>query len=191
MSKLNKSKISINNLGGWHPDVNEWNKYAIQWPIGSIFANEGKRLYDLVVKEKPEIVVEVGGYHGCSGAWIALALQKNKKGKLISIDNGQLNGRWSLVPDSLKDVVEFIDGDCFTCDVPKNIDILFEDGAHTWGFTRDVLKRFPAKIVVCHDYMHWDCQNTVKNDFDRLLGKPDEIFFEKPSDCGLGIKWVK
>ncbi len=190
MSKLSKSNISIANLGGWHFDENVWKTYAIQWPCGSIFADEGKRLYDLVIKEKPEIVVEVGGYHGCSGSWIALALLKNKKGKLISIDNGHLNGRWSLVPDSLKEVVEFINDDCFQCEVPKDIDILFEDGAHTWGFTRDVLKRYPAKVVVCHDYMHWDCINTVKNEFDRHFGEPDEVFFIK-GQCGLAIKYIK
>jgi len=186
-----KSKISIKNLGGWHPDQKERKSYAIDWPIGSIFANEGRRLYDLVVKEKPKLVVEVGGYHGCSGAWIALALLKNKKGKLISIDNGQLNGKWSKIPDELKEVVEFVSDDCFSCDVPENIDILFEDGEHTYGFTRKVIQRFSAKVVVCHDYMHWDCKNTVKHDFNKVFGEPDEVFFEKPSDCGLAIKWVK
>jgi hypothetical protein len=182
-------KITVNNLGGWHPEEEVRKSYAIDWPIGSIFANEGKRLYDLVIKEKPDLVVEVGGYHGCSGAWIALALLKNKKGKLISIDNGQLKGKWSKIPSELKKVVTFVNDDCFTCKVPKNIDILFEDGEHTYGFTRKVIERFPAKTVVVHDYMHWDCQNTVKHDFDKALGKPDEIFFEKPSDCGLAIKY--
>lgn len=183
-------KLSVKNIGGWHPDESERKKYAIHWPIGSIFANEGKRLYDLVIKEKPNLVVEVGGYHGCSGTWIAMALKKNRKGKLISIDNGTLNGRWSLVPDSLKEVVEFVNDDCFSCEIPENIDLLFEDGMHTYGFTRKVIERFPAKIVVCHDYMHWDCGATVKHDFDKVLGEPDEIFFEKPSDCGLAIKYV-
>ena len=62
---------------------------------------------------------------------------------------------------------------------------------HTYGFTRKVIERFPAKIVVCHDYMHWDCKNTVKHDFNKVLGDPDEVFFEKPSDCGLAIKYIK
>lgn len=191
MSKSKKSKININNLGGWHPSEDERKQYAIDWPCGSIFANEGKRLYDLVIKEKPSLIVEVGGYHGCSGLWMALALKKNKKGKLISIDNGQHAGMWSHIPDEFMDVVELRSDDALTCDVPENIDLLFEDGAHTFGFTRKVIERFPAKVVVCHDYKHWDCVNTVKHDFDRVLGEPDEIFFEKPSDCGLAIKYVK
>ena len=88
------------------------------------------------------------------------------------------------------DIVELRNEDALTCDVPENIDLLFEDGAHTFGFTRKIIERFPAKVVVCHDYMHWDCVNTVKHDFDRVFDRPDEIFFEKPSDCGLAIKYI-
>jgi hypothetical protein len=190
MSKSIESKININNLGGWHPDKSERKKYAIEWPIGSIFANEGRRLYDLVIKLKPNLIVEVGGYHGCSGLWMALALKENGKGKLISIDNGQLNGKWAEIPEEFMGVVELRSDDALTCEVPKNIDILFEDGAHTYGFTHKIIDRFKAKVVVCHDYMHWDCVKTVKHDFNKILGIPDEVFFEKPSDCGLAIKYI-
>ena len=69
-------------------------------------------------------------------------------------------------------------------------DLLFEDGEHTHGFTETILKNIKAKIVVCHDYEHWDCANTVKAEFDRNFGKPDELFFQSPSDCGLAIKYL-
>ena len=190
MSKLKKSKINTHNIGGWHPDPIVRRTYGIQWPIGSIFANEGQRLYDLVRKLKPELIVEIGGFVGCSTTWMATALKDNKKGKIISIDNNAHSGRWKLVPSELKPFMKFINDDCFVCEVPENIGLLFEDGMHTYGFTRKVIERFPAKVVVCHDYMHWDCQKTVKIEFDKVLGKPDEIFFEKPSDCGLAIKYI-
>ena len=182
---MKKSTITVKNLGGFHPDPDE-----AKWPIGSIFENEGKRLYDLVRKEKPLIIVEIGGFVGCSTSWMAKAVRDNKKGKIISIDNNAHAGKWSLIPKELKEFVEFVSDDCFNCPVPEDIDLLFEDGMHTYGFTRKVIERFPAKVVVCHDYMHWDCQNTVRHDFDKVFGKPDEIFFEKPSDCGLAIKYV-
>jgi len=187
---MKKSKINTSNLGGWNPIKLEHRKYAIQWPIGSIFANEGRRLYDLVIEKKPNLIIEVGGYYGCSTTWMALALKENKKGKIISIDNGQLRGKWSMIPEGFEEQIKLVNADCFTYRVPKKIDMLFEDGMHTYGFTRKVLERFPASTVVVHDYMHWDCQNTVKHDFDKVLGKPDEVFFEKPSDCGLAIKYV-
>ena len=177
------------NLGGWHPDPYTRKTYAIQWPIGSIFANEGQRLYDLVIKHKPKLVVEVGSHAGCSSAWIASALKELGEGKLISIDINE--NSHSLLPKELKQFVQVVHQNAFDYKVPKNIDILFEDGQHTYGFTKKVLERYPAKIVVCHDYNHWDCRATVKNDFDRFFGAPDENFFEKPSDCGLAIKYVK
>ena len=183
---VKKPTITIKNLGGYHPNPDE-----AKWPIGSIFENEGQRLYDLVRKEKPLLIVEIGGFVGCSTSWMAKAVRDNKKGRIISIDNNAHAGEWSLIPKELKEFVEFVSDDCFQCKVPENIDLLFEDGMHTYGFTRKVIERFPAKVVVCHDYMHWDCQNTVKHDFDKVFGQPDEIFFEKPSDCGLAIKWAK
>jgi len=188
MSNKKQSKL---NIGGWHPSNEVRSTYDINWPIGSIFANEGQRLYDLVIQEKPSLIVEIGGFYGCSTTWMASALKKNKKGKIISIDNSQLRGEWSLIPKGLEDYIELVEADAFTYPVPENIDILFEDGAHTYGFTRKILERFKASIVASHDYMHWDCQTTVKSEFDRVLGEPDEIYFEKPSDCGLAIKYVK
>ncbi|MCH7827570.1 MAG: class I SAM-dependent methyltransferase [Bacteroidetes bacterium] len=183
---IEKPIITVKDLGGYHPNSDE-----SKWPVGSIFENEGKRLYDLVRKEKPLLIVEIGGFVGCSTSWMAKAIRDNKKGKIISIDNNAHAGKWSLIPKELKQFVAFAVNDCFSCKVPEDIDILFEDGMHTYGFTQKVLERFPAKIVVCHDYMHWDCQNTVKPEFDKIFGAPDEVFFEKPSDCGLAIKWVK
>jgi hypothetical protein len=188
MSKLKKSKINISNLGGWHFDPNIYKKYAIQWPCGSIFASEGKRLYDLVKEKNPELIIEVGGYYGCSTTWMALALKENKKGKIISIDNGHLRGKWSMIPEGFEDQIELVNDDFMNYRVPKKIDMLFEDGMHTYGFTRKVIERFPAKTVVVHDYMHWDCQKTVKIEFDKAFGKPDEIFFNK-GECGLAIKY--
>ncbi len=76
-------------------------------------------------------------------------------------------------------------------DVPMTCDMLFEDGAHTHGFTKQVLKEIKAPVVVVHDFEHWDCVETVKQEAIGVLGKPDEVFFEKPSDCGLAIWFVK
>lgn len=180
-------KLSVNNIGGYHP-----NPELQSWPMGSIFENEGKKLYELVLKFKPKLIVEIGGYYGCSTTWLAFALKKNKTGKLISIDNQENLGNWSKFPEELKPFVEFVNADAFTYEPPKNIDMVFEDGAHSPGFTRAMINRYkPLKLWVSHDYMHnSDVGRNVKADIDHMFGGPDEVFFEEPSDCGLAIKYI-
>ena len=177
-------KNSMIDIGGYHEDVKKR-----KWPPGSIWPTEGQRLYHLVKKEKPNLVVEVGAYHGCSTTWICKALIENKKGKLISIDNSTFGVAWDLVPEWCNKVLEKWDTDCFICDVPKNIDILFEDGEHSPGFTKKVLQRFPADVVAVHDYRHFNVGKYIQKDFNEVLGEPDEITNDE-SDCGLAIKWV-
>ena len=67
--------------------------------------------------------------------------------------------------------------------------MLYEDGAHTSGFTYSVLKYTKAKIIAVHDYLHWDCINTVQKEAISVLGKPAEVFDSEESDCGLAI-WI-
>jgi predicted O-methyltransferase YrrM len=179
----------MKNLGGYHPDKDDG------WPIGSIWAHEGQKLYDIVKKQKPLLVVEIGAYWGCSTTWIAKALLENilenKKGKLISIDNGSMGvDPWSLVPDTLKKVIEFRKADCFKTKVPEKIDILFEDGSHEPGFTEKALKRFKAKTVIVHDYGHFIVGPVIQEDFKKVLGEPDEVVnVDHQHNCGLAIKY--
>ena len=93
-----------------------------------------------------------------------------------------------MIPKGFEDQIELVNDDFRNYRVPKKIDMLFEDGMHSYGFTKAVLERFLANTVVVHDYMHWDCQKTVKIEFDKVFGTPDEIFFNK-GECGLAIKY--
>lgn len=185
MSK--SKKITVTNLGGYHMDPE-----IGKWPSGSIFEIEGKRLYDLVRGLKPLVIVEIGGFNGCSTSWMAKALRDNKKGKIISIDSQVHGGHWALMPEELKEYAEFVNADAFTCDVPENIDMVFEDGMHSPWFTKKVAQRFkPSMVFVSHDYCHnSEVGRNVKRDFDEMFGEPDEVFFENPSDCGLAIKYT-
>ena len=175
------------NLGGYHPDPNIRSTYKIDWPCGSIFENEGIKLYELVRTHKPELIVEIGGHFGCSTSYLAYGVKDNKKGKVISIDINASSHK--LLPKELSEYVEIIHKDATNFEPPKDIDMLFEDGAHTYGFTENILKRYKSKIVICHDYFHRGCKNTVKAEWDAVIGKPDETYFEAPSDCGLAIKY--
>ena len=177
----------MKKIGGYHADKDNG------WPIGSIWEHEGQKIYDIVKKQKPEIVVEIGAHYGCSTTWIATALLENKKGKLISIDDGSMGSElWSLVPENLKKVIEFKKQDCFKIKVPENIDILFEDGSHLPGFTEKVLKRFKAKTVIVHDYGHFIIGPIIQQDFKKVLGDPDEVVkIDHQHNCGLAIKYVR
>jgi len=160
--------------------------------MGSIFAVEGQRLYDLVRELKPKIIVEIGGFRGCSTSWLAQGVKDNGFGKVISIDNNEHHGYWSFLPNEYRKYVKCVIADARTCKVPADIDMVFEDGSHQEGFTALMAERFkPKKVWVSHDYNHnSEVGKNVRTDFDQAFGEPDEIFFEPPTDCGLAIKYM-
>lgn len=119
----------------------------------AIFRDEGRILYALVRALRPSLCVEIGTADGGSASHILLALQANKKGKLISIDLEAGSG--SRIPDELRDRWQFIQGDALTIDLPEKADFVFEDGAHSYEFTRDMLTRLRTlnpKALLSHDY---------------------------------------
>lgn len=72
----------------------------LQRGAGLAFARElpqGSLLYLLVRAAKPDRVVETGVRPGYSTAWILAALEKNRKGELVSLGPGSTAGRSSGV----------------------------------------------------------------------------------------------
>lgn len=64
----------------------QYQKLSSSENFGSIDLQEGFRLYALTRSIKPEKIVETGVCNGASTLCILLALEKNNKGKLYSID---------------------------------------------------------------------------------------------------------
>lgn len=161
------------------------------WKSGSLFSNEGMYLYNLVRILKPKIIVEVGAWEGCSTSYLACGVRDNGFGKVISIDITK--GAGSKLPDELKAFVEFRCKDALKYIPEEEIDFVFEDGSHLFGFTESIAKRYKAKqVFISHDYFHKSLfGENVSHEFDKVFGLPDEIFFEAPSDCGLAIKYFK
>ena len=185
-------------MGGYHFD----DKLA-KWPCGSVWESEGQRLYDLVRKNRPKVIVEVGTNYGCSTSWLAMAVRDNEFGRVYSLDNHQQLGvdTGSLIPDELRPFVALICCDALkstafeTVDIGgkrwkwPTIDLLNEDGAHVTGFTKTVLQNFPARLVTVHDCLHRTA-GIVLAEAESVLGKADELFSgPPPADCGIGI-WV-
>jgi hypothetical protein len=173
------------DLGGYNPD-----EKLSKWKCGSIFSAEGERLYRLVRDVKPKTVLTVGRWEGCGDSHIALALKHNGFGRCYSLDILESTG--GGIPVELRKYITFINANALTYEWPKRIgpiDICFEDGAHDPGFTESIIKRFPCRVFVSHDYHHPSCK-CVHDEFNAAFGNPDEDFFVPPSDCGLAIKFL-
>jgi len=74
---------------------------------------------------------------------------------------------------------------------PEPIDFLFEDGAHTPGFTGRVLQHLRASLqagaaVLCHDFHQREVGAHVSAEFREVLGSSASSVLITPSDCGLG-----
>ena len=67
----------------WAIDRNQFSHK--EYLSGSLSTNEGEHLSRLVAENKPEIIVEVGGWIGCSAVYLAQAA-KEYDGHLFSID---------------------------------------------------------------------------------------------------------
>lgn len=160
--------------------------YPEEYPAGSIFQNEGIKLYELVKKYKPKKIIEVGTRFGCSTQFMALACKENGFGEIYTYD---IEDHYIQKYKDLEPYIKRYIKDYFT-EENKECDFLFEDGAHTTGFTSEVLKQTKFKVCAVHDFEHWDCVNTVKNESLMILGEPNEIYLQHPSDCGIGI-WIK
>lgn len=173
------------SIGGRDRTDNGW------WPAMSVHEAEGKVLYALVRALRPKTVVEVGVASGGTTTHLLTALAANGSGHLYSYDIEPLAG--AKVPDHLRDRWTFIVGDALAVDLPERADFIFEDGEHTYEFTRNMLTRLKTlgpRVLVSHDYFSHEVYPGfgVKQGFDEVLPgafgvKPDNAF------TGLGV-WV-
>lgn len=81
--------------------------------------------------------------------------------------------------------------DVFGWTPPEGIDFLFEDGAHTPGFTKGVLERLRGDLalgalVLCHDVHRAQFGPHVAAEFQEVMGEGARSVPVRPSDCGLG-----
>jgi hypothetical protein len=178
------------DIGGYAPPP-----LPSKWPIGSIFEVEGKVLYSLTRALKPQNVINIGVYHGCSIAHIAAALQKNgnPKARVYAVDLKIID--MPLIPDELHSYIVEVESDGLTFlegRWPAKTTLVVEDALHDYDNTRAMLETVKRKanlgaMGVVHDVSHFIVGNDVKNAVvDAGMGNGIELLIE-PSDCGL---WV-
>jgi predicted O-methyltransferase YrrM len=122
---------------------------------------EAEITYLLLRATRPEVVMELGTFHGWSTSWILSALRDNGAGRLHSfdiIDNVRRNvpddladGRWTFVQGDIKETLD---------QVPADTGYLFVDAAHNSRFAHWYLEhlfpRVPSGIPVSvHDVYHF------------------------------------
>lgn len=145
-------------LGGYHIDEDKR-----LFPMGSLWGSEGKILYAITRAIKPELIVQVGGWVGCSAAHFALACKANGKGRVVSIDNGQdgqIHG--SHIPRLLNEYVELITAngeDWLAEQADDSIDLVFEDAGHSRESVAAISKvalqkLLPGGLLINHDAAH-------------------------------------
>jgi len=132
------------------------NSHPHVWNYLSLSDIEGRTLYALIRHLKPLQVLEIGVAQGCSSTHILKALRKNGAGVLTSIDTDASAG--SRIPLGLRDQWHFYPEDArsklLTMVTPSAIDFIFEDGAHDYDFSREMIaltRRYNPAVYIAHD----------------------------------------
>lgn len=189
-------------IGGYH-----WNPALATWKQGSLFEVEGQTLYAIIRHLKPEKVVEIGGWAGCSGAHLAAAVIKNGFGHVYSVDNevgGQSHGA-DLQPE-FQDVVTLVAAngeDWLAEQEDQSLGFVFEDASHSTELvallSRLALRKLaPGGILANHDAAHDFAyigggaivNSSVGREVRDGLAEANaffKVYLAEPSDCGLAV----
>lgn len=163
-------------------------------------------MYMLTRLLKPNIVIETGCATGWTSSLFLMAMNRNKKGTLYTIDlpskAGERSMDWTipkelqcgfLIPDNLIKRWEFIQGDTRQELIPllgqlPPIDIFFHDSDHTYQHMMfEYTSAWPSLReggILMSDDIGW---STVWPDFMSAMGK-DFFMFDRNDNFGVAIK---
>ncbi len=129
--------------------------------IGQYDWFSGELLYCLLRYKKPKKIVEISTSSGYSTLFMAMALKKNKQGKIYTFEideNNQKAARENFKRFEVDDFVESIKGDAKKqIKKIKNLnkaDILFLDSEHTADFARWFIKELVMKNTQKESLFH-------------------------------------
>jgi predicted O-methyltransferase YrrM len=177
------------NIGGWNGK--EENS---EWSCGSVWGVEGQLLHAIVRAEKPEQLVEIGNFMGCSTAHIAEALMMNGSGILESFDLYPT----ATISERHKQRVRSFTHDLFKYNYDRNppIDFIFLDDYHSKESTAYVFQAFaqyaaPGSVIIVHDSEHEVAGPVVKEGIEKVVPRGDYLSIAiSPALCGLAV-WRK
>lgn len=187
-------------ISGYH-----WQPEKSKWRQGSIWEVEGKTIYALIRALKPQNVVEIGSWVGCSATHIATALSVNGSGHVTAVDIDPQAGE--SFPAHLASVRTTVTSDGISWlagQEDESIDLLFEDSSHDTDMCASIAalcktKLAPGGVMLMHDAAHSKAivgggaiidspvGAAVCAGLDRALGSEYRVYLAEPSDCGLAV----
>lgn len=173
--------------------------YPQKWPAGTIWEPEGKLYYALTRLLRPDVVVEVGTWVGCSTSHWVSGMDGNNKGILHCFDLTFKDFRVQSprIQCHEGDALQ-LSPDLMTKGVIPNI--LYIDGPKDTKFVRDIIKLWlsvmkSGSIVLVHDIVYEDyyngkaCEDIIQQGFHEAVGDFN-IFVTPSTKCGAGY-WRK
>jgi len=176
-------KFLNENRGRWH----DWN----------VPYEDGKVLYNLIIKNNYKRALEIGTSTGHSAIWMAWALSKTG-GRLITIEIDEARYKTALRNFKKAGVEEFIDarlGDAHQLvkDLKGPFDFVFSDADKEWytQYFRDVDKKLAVGgCFTAHNVT--DGFGDVKEFLDYIRSVPNyETTIDRSSHSGISISYKK
>lgn len=173
-----------------------WDLGQGEWPTGSIWSVEGKILYALIRATRPQVVLELGTYAGCSTLHILKALEANGGGRLIAVDaNMNTMSPGTHLPEEYKGRIEAYAAsavDWLKQRQEFDFDFIFEDLDHSEDTTRQVWELAqkvitPGGFILSHDATHPLVGSDIVRGIHASGAEGVRLYSIEPSDCGLAI----
>ncbi len=203
--------------GEWVSSLRRLYSVPVAFPA-SIPPSQGVQIRELILRETPQRVLEIGCFIGISSHWIASALKEMGGGHLDSVDTfypkypnrhhfSYLADPYSCATDAVKesglaDCIQFHRSDSVrfkrSLSPGDQYDFIFIDGDHTFdGVTRDFLTYFPhlrkGGIILLHDtnpkYCGWDGPRRLIQDL--LSDNPNVHVEEVETQPNFGMAVVR
>jgi len=180
---LKVQKFLDENRGRWH----DWN----------VPYEDGKVLYNLIIKNNYKSALEIGTSTGHSAIWMAWALSKTG-GKLITIEIDEVRYKTALKNFKKAGVEEFIDarlGDAHQLvkELKGPFDFVFSDADKEWytQYFKDVEKKLAmGGCFTAHNVI--DAFGGVKEFLDYIKSLPNyETTIDRSSRSGISISYKK
>ena len=168
-----------------------------RWQDWNVPYEDGKVLYDLIIKNNYKSALEIGTSTGHSAIWMAWALSKTG-GKLITIEIDEVRYKTALKNFKKAGVEEFIDarlGDAHQLvkDLRGPFDFVFSDADKEWytQYFKDVEKKLAVGgCFTAHNVM--DGFRDVKEFLDYIKSLPNyETTIDRSSRSGISISYKK
>jgi len=152
-------------LGGEYHSFRQTDCAFVSFPSG-IDVEEGEFLYGLVRICKPEFVLETGTNMGISARYIALALKRNGRGRLRTIEHDTTVHRAAsnkIAQSGFSDIVECVCGKVEDQTLPDRIDFAWLDTEPLIRYG-ELVRIFPHMavrgIIAVHDLV-WPDETNV------------------------------